>query len=503
MPLTVAELISIPTLKTRVVAGASGLDRRVDWAHSCELAEPWYWLGGGDLLMTIGHGFPADADGQVAYLTRLAEADLSGLALAEGMFAAVVTDAARSAADELGFPVLETAFEVPFISMARAVADSNQREAQSRLARVLRIYDTFRQGISEAVSDEAAFARIGQDVGVALHVLDTAESRIVMSTGERLGADAAAQIFDQLRARKGPLPAVVRLRVGETRYVVQPLAAGEHWVLVTVVDNAAVIDLVVLQHVATIVEIQLERRRAADLARLHAGARLLGQILQGRIDSTLAASELAGHGIQGPPWWVVILGDIPTADLLSVQRRFTDEGVPHLIDRSEAGLVVLTDSPPDSPSVRAVAAEAGARVGASDAVYAVGRCPEALREARWALAAAAAGSPLTRHGEDRSIFLPRTVTEGDAVVARVLGPIAEYDAEHGTDLLDSLETFYDVQRSWQAAAERLCIHKQTLVYRMKRIESITGRQLDNLDDIAELHLALRTRRLLQGRARAT
>jgi len=104
MSLTVRELIAIPTLRTRLIAGASGLDRPVTWAHSCELPEPWQWMGSGDLVMTVGHEFPATGREQVAYLERLAEADLSGLVLAEGLFAAPVTDLAAQAADRLAFP---------------------------------------------------------------------------------------------------------------------------------------------------------------------------------------------------------------------------------------------------------------------------------------------------------------------------------------------------------------------------------------------------------------
>jgi purine catabolism regulator len=78
----------------------------------------------------------------------------------------------------------------------------------------------------------------------------------------------------------------------------------------------------------------------------------------------------------------------------------------------------------------------------------------------------------------------------------VLGVILEYDREHGTDLVTSLETYFEEKRSWQSASQRLGIHRQTLIYRMKRVEELTGRQLDDLDDLTELHLALRTRRLL-------
>ena len=50
--------------------------------------------------------------------------------------------------------------------------------------------------------------------------------------------------------------------------------------------------------------------------------------------------------------------------------------------------------------------------------------------------------------------------------------------------------FLQENRSWQRAADRLHVHKQTLVYRIKRIETLTGRSLSDTADVAELWLAL-------------
>ncbi|WP_366939634.1 hypothetical protein, partial [Nocardioides sp.] len=33
-----------------VIAGADGGRRRVVWAHSCELDDPWNWVGADELL---------------------------------------------------------------------------------------------------------------------------------------------------------------------------------------------------------------------------------------------------------------------------------------------------------------------------------------------------------------------------------------------------------------------------------------------------------------------
>ena len=42
------------------------------------------------------------------------------------------------------------------------------------------------------------------------------------------------------------------------------------------------------------------------------------------------------------------------------------------------------------------------------------------------------------------------------------------------------------------AAQRLNIHKQTLVYRIRRIEEITGRSLESTEDVTALWIALRS-----------
>jgi purine catabolism regulator len=72
----------------------------------------------------------------------------------------------------------------------------------------------------------------------------------------------------------------------------------------------------------------------------------------------------------------------------------------------------------------------------------------------------------------------------------VLGALLAYDAAHDSRLVQSLQVFLEENRSWQRAALRLIIHKQTLVYRMERVEQITGRKLDRIADVTELWLAL-------------
>ncbi len=494
MSLTVRELIAIPTLATTLLAGADGLDREVRWAHSCELPEPWHWMGPGDLLMTVGHGLPADEPGQVAFLNRIAEAGLSGVALAEGMYAPALADAARSAADRLAFPVLQTGYEIPFVSLARVVADSNQRESHQRLTRVLRAYDAFRLAISAQDGDAEFVRRIGAIAESPMCAVDVADRSVAMALGLELTEPVLAELLDRIGAQGDRLPAAMRVSTVGGRFVVQPLA-GARWVLVTdVADHSP--DPTVLEHVATIMLIQLERRRSADLARLHLGGRLLMNLVQGRADPGLAAAQLTDLGIEGP--WRLLMVRAPDGELVAVQRRLLTAGVAHVLDRAGPRILALTSSGADPRALAEATGDPAAHVGASEVVGSLTRTPEAAREARWALETPPSGE-IAHAAADSSLFLPRTVREGEAAVSRVLGPLLDYDTEHDTTLVESLAVFFAAQRSWQAAAKELCVHKQTLIYRMRRVEEITGRRLSNLEDVVELHLALRTRDLLRNK----
>jgi purine catabolism regulator len=131
-------------------------------------------------------------------------------------------------------------------------------------------------------------------------------------------------------------------------------------------------------------------------------------------------------------------------------------------------------------------------VGFSNEIGSYERLPEALREARLALVHTGE-HPVISYAEivDKVPWLPDNLDEASQTFQRILGPLSEYDEKHGTPLLHSLEVFLEQNRSWLLAAKQLHIHKTTLIYRMRKIESMTGRSLDRTEDVAILWLALR------------
>jgi purine catabolism regulator len=73
----------------------------------------------------------------------------------------------------------------------------------------------------------------------------------------------------------------------------------------------------------------------------------------------------------------------------------------------------------------------------------------------------------------------------------LLRPLYEHDAQGRGDLVASLRAWLSRHGQWDAAAADLGVHRHTLRYRMRRVEEILGRSLDDPDARMELWLALK------------
>ncbi len=79
---------------------------------------------------------------------------------------------------------------------------------------------------------------------------------------------------------------------------------------------------------------------------------------------------------------------------------------------------------------------------------------------------------------------------------RTLGTLLEYDLRQHADLITTLEAFFSCHGNLSETAQMLFVHRNTLLYRMNRIEEIAEIDLKRSETRLALHLALTVRRLL-------
>ena len=80
----------------------------------------------------------------------------------------------------------------------------------------------------------------------------------------------------------------------------------------------------------------------------------------------------------------------------------------------------------------------------------------------------------------------------------MLHAVAEHEERHGGDLLATLRAWLSAGCSTAAAAGALVVHRNTVTYRLGRIEQLTGRSLRDSRVRLELELALTIREIVQA-----
>jgi purine catabolism regulator len=519
---TVRDLLK--RLELRALAGEEGLDLPVRWVHISELADPTPWLSGGELLLTTGMQL-VTAEAQRQFIHRLADHQLAGVGFGSGIVHDVVPAPLLEAAGERGLPVFEVPYELPFIAITEAAFTELVNEQYAVLRRALAAHERLERIVLAQRGLAALAGAIASLIGGTVAVLDARggtlarhEFRRALSEGS--WARLAEQVRSRRRAAREFIPSLQEVDQG----LALPVPAEgtelvpDAW-LVAVKDSGALSDFdrLTLRQAVTLVALELLRARVAGDTERRLAGEVLDAALSGELTGSELARRLAPFGLDRRAAALVLPGESaraagsPPEQLLREHLR--REGLPGLVAQAGELACALVPGLEDEELfalAEHVARRARAPVGAGRA-RPLDELRRAFHEARCAMEAlllAGAGAAGDRDGAPAraatyrdlgSFQLLLSLQDDDALRLfsdSILGPLLDGDGRHGGQLISSLEAFLEENGQWERAARRLCCHRHTLRYRIRRVEQLTGRRLSNARDRIELWLALRARELL-------
>lgn len=80
-------------------------------------------------------------------------------------------------------------------------------------------------------------------------------------------------------------------------------------------------------------------------------------------------------------------------------------------------------------------------------------------------------------------------------------PLSDYDDKRGSGLMQTLSVYFDTGANASETADRLFLHRNSLLYRLERIQELTGLNLKESDARLALQLGLLANR--KGREHET
>jgi purine catabolism regulator len=508
-----------------LAAGAEAADAPVRWVHISELPDPTPWLSGGELLLTTGIQLDSEKR-QREFVRLLCDCHLAGLGFATGFDHDELPRPILEEAADVGFPVFEVPYELPFIAITEKAFTRLVNEQYEVLQRGIAIHKRLERIVLEEGGLDEVVRALAAATGGAVSVLSARGEPVASKLFRRqLPEPALAAVQEEVRRRS--VAAGQGAEASEFapdhpdlagRSLVLPVStrgrgAPQAW-LVAARDAGGLGDFerLILQQAVTVVALELMRQRAMrDTERRLAGD-VLAEALTGRLSEAELGVRMRPFGVGAQAAVLVFADDggaAPEAEP-DLDRFFADAGVAALVASRGRLLCAVVDAGDSLDPVglaararEALAPEHGQLRAAASRAAAVGALRRSFHEARCALEAAAlanGSAPVVASYRDLGAFQLLLSLQDDEALRlycdSVLGPLEDATGEYGDELMRSLEAFIEQNGQWERAARELYCHRHTLRYRIRRVEQLTGRDLSNARDRIEFWLALRARELV-------
>ncbi len=468
-------------LRLRVLVGGEPLDRPVRWVAVSELEDPTPFLEGDELVLTIGMRLSADEAGP--YVSRLVARGVTGLGFGVGIVHAEVPGPLVAAAREAGLPLVEVPRDTPFVAIGKAVSDLLAAEQYEELSRAFAAQGRLTRAALRPDGMCAVVNRLAREIGGWAALL--ADDGKVITTAGDGEADVETLLpelreLDRLKGRRASLA----LSTPGRHVIVQPLGGARKvrgFLAVGTGRAFSPMAHTVVNVAGSLLTLALEQEAGQPAAERQVRAAVLRLLLAGEVAGAGAALAALGAALPGGPVMVLATGAAIDEVLEVVDGLFAA-----VLDEDET--IVLVPVGEEEPVLAALSEHGPTGIGDPVALDDLATGLDQARRAR--IAACRTGTPVMRYSglPGQGLLNLLDPAAAAAFSAALLAPLQDYGSR--ADLLDSLRAFLESNGHWDAAAQRLGIHRHTLRYRMRRVAELLGRDLDDPGTRAELWLAL-------------
>ncbi len=539
--ITVQDILEISELNLRLLAGHSSTSNPVRWVHITEIPDATKWLKGGELLLTTGYGFVGEEEQQVEQLKQLIDHNISGLGFGTGFSFDKVPPALVRVAEEYDFPLFEVPYHIPFIAITEAVASKIVNEQYSLLQRSLAVHEKLTKIVLEEKGLEAILSTLSALVGCSAVLFDfhgvvLCEAAYRRHVGGEHIADLWRQISDRRADRQNFALSMEGVGSGVQVYpVVASHRIGAFLAAVKDSGDFSEYDRIILHNVVTVTALELVKKKAVAETEKRLAGDFFDELIASDLYEEEIARRLAFFGLEPQsPHLIILVGidgldEEPDAvpDRTEVVVQDVKERLHWAVDefmakretlfisasRSDSVVVLVQPGALDAPALIALAGELQGVIGEMlpeiSVSIGIGRPHRQLTDLRQSYYEASYAIKIRKLKGEPGVIASfddlgsyglllglQDTLSLEVFYDSVLGRLQEYDEQNSSDLVRSLACFLEANGHWGDAAEKLYVHRHTLRYRMKRVEEITGRDLNRSQDRMEFWLALRAKELI-------
>lgn len=515
--ITLRGLLQRPDLALQLVSAltpdaAGMLDRPLRWGYSTDLLDPTPFLRGRELILTTGQQLWAAADVESAthdYVARIARGGAAGLVYTLEQPDAQWEALLRHSCVDAGVPLLEAPFSTPFISISEAISSSRQDPEREGMRRVLHAQHALTLAALERTPAQALVRELSLLLGCSVWLWGTGARVLCAAPVEQPPAWVEPVVRGRVGDARRRRQAGREVHGGQNLFIhtlntpgaPQPLGALTLLQTGADADSHAQTgaldrdDRMIVNSAVAMLQLALASRPPGalehdEVAQFGLRALIADDLVTGRALLGRSLFARAGSDAAQQRWSLLCTGSAPAVrGEPAVSVRLPDERVWVTLCATPEGqrFDEMTDrllrertgaSPRQSGHGGAVAVE----LPGFSTANATGLAAP-LAAALWRYRRLAASDRRVERVDADETSVLRALAE-DAHCAAGLRDVADAAllanaASRDGSLIDTFTAWCACMYSWQAAAERLGVHRNTVVRRVRTLGEALGRDLEH------------------------
>ncbi|MCE7791509.1 PucR family transcriptional regulator ligand-binding domain-containing protein [Salipaludibacillus sp. CUR1] len=552
MGLTAADIVALPILKSaQVKAGGDLLDKKqIEWISVIEMPVENF-VRENEFVLTTGLGCHGDPQLLEQFVKDVIQSGASALGFATGRYVFDIPDEILKIAGEHDFIIIDIPWEVRFGDIMQMVLEEINEDKKSERQRTEEIRQELindvlqnkgLQEIAEALYRHIRIPVVITDYTRLIRASKNVENNTLLKFKNNEKKTAAPAESSNVTYMEHPLyPHIEEYEVGGEKWY-QILIATNHrkqgflWFKLEKEESLTWFVMNVLEHALTACALYFLKENAIEMTEIRLKDNFILQLAkQQHADQQHLNSKAELLGYDLSLTYICIAGEIrlkeetslvpklkrdnpPTSSLQSlnyyIQKEITNAGkligrkTMATFDEGEVIVYLETDHHLHTETanqfldtierrLNELLTEVELTWGIAAHKNANGGFYESYQEAKTALEIGKqqAGIGERTFFKDTRINRMLMAISGEEAIRKIvkdtIQPLIDYDRKRQTDLIHTFMTYNKYKGNVSQTARALNLHRQSLLYRLRNIESLTQLSLVNSDDIFLLELSIR------------
>ena len=554
--ITVKDILSIDVVnRLQVVAGHNGLGRFIKLVNIIEMPDIMEWIVEGEFLFTTGYSFREYPELMNQLIPKMAETGCAALAVKPKRFLKDIPDKLIANADKYNIPLLEVPYDLSFSEITAPILELISNRQNKILQKIHRAHKTLidmalkgsnlvdlsfetSRLINNPVTiiDQNGVFYLPADDPNLPRFKDLYSEGNVETTSEKLLFDNISEIRYSLQSSAD------RGKTSAVQAVCIPIAAdqSEYGHICAIADKPIIeADILILERASTIAALEFTKRKAVYEIEKGYYSEFLEILLSREFtseDEIIKRGRVFNIDLRRPTA-VLLINDSDNSleEMHLPARRISAQSTREILLKAMnsyqasvkgyqfitgikgSNVVSVVEVPAENPNIFLKDAITGLAEHLDDSCHfqdnheikmGVGRPYQGVKhisQSYWEAREALKVSLISKRSRINffddlgylKILSENKRADLEKYVRELLDPVFEYDQKKNGELVKTLDIYFNSNRNLKLTAHKNFIHYNTALYRIRKIEELTGRNLNNPEDLLSMEIAINIIKLLQ------